>query len=61
MRPYCNGTQTHNRLVRKRRLNHLPKWLKWVSARVQTKWLWVGDPLQELNLQRAFAICQENT
>ena len=32
----CNGTRTHNRLVRKRTLNHLAKWAKWLSCVVST-------------------------
>ena len=32
----CNGTQTHNHLVCKRRLNHLPKLTKWLSCVVST-------------------------
>ena len=36
----CNGTRTHNHLVRKRTLNHL-----------RTKWLCVRVPLQSLKLQ----------
>ena len=50
----CNGTQTHNHLVRKRTLKHLVKLAslaKWLSVRLQTKWLWVRVPLQSLKLQ----------
>ena len=36
-----NGIQTHNHLVRKRTLNHLPKLAFWFSIRLQTNWLWV--------------------
>ena len=32
----CNGTQTHNHLVRKRTLNHLVKLAKWLSCAVST-------------------------
>ena len=32
----CNGTRTHNHLVRKRTLNHLPKLSKWLSFAVST-------------------------
>ena len=47
----CNGTRTHNHLVRKRTLKHLAKLAKWLSVRLRTKWLWVRVPLQSLNLQ----------
>ena len=47
----CNGTRTHNHLVRKRTLNHLASLAKWLSVRLRTKWLWVRIPLQSLNLQ----------
>ena len=47
----CNGTRTHNHLVRKRTLNPLAKLAKWLSVRLRTKWLWVRVPLQSLNLQ----------
>ena len=32
----CNGTRTHNHLVRKRILNHLAKLAKWLSSVVST-------------------------
>ena len=32
----CNGTRTHNHLVRKRTLNHLAKLAKWLSCAVST-------------------------
>ena len=32
----CNGTRTHNNLVRKRTLNHLAKLAKWLSFAVST-------------------------
>ena len=32
----CNGTRTHNHLVRKRTLNHLAKLAKWLSCVVST-------------------------
>ena len=32
----CNGTRTHNYLVRKRTLNHLAKLAKWLSCVVST-------------------------
>ena len=44
----CNGTRTHNHLVRKRTLTHLVKLdslAKWLSVRLRTKWLWVQVPL----------------
>ena len=50
----CNGTRTHNCLVRKRTLNHLAKLVilaKWLSVRLGTKLLWVRVLLQSLNLQ----------
>ena len=40
----CNGTRTHNHLVRKPTLNHLAKLAslaKWLNVRLQTKCLWV--------------------
>ena len=43
-----HGIRTHNRLVRKRTLNHLAKTTilaKWLSVRLQTKWVWVCIPL----------------
>ena len=33
---HCNGTRTHNHLVRKRTLNHLAKLAKWLSFVVST-------------------------
>ena len=42
----CNLTRTHNHLVGKRTLNHLAKMAKWLSVRLQTKWLWVRVKLQ---------------
>ena len=53
----CNGTRTHNQLVRKRTLNHLAKLVKlassakWLNVRLPTKSLWVRVPLHSLNLQ----------
>ena len=32
----CNGTRTHNHLLRKRTLNHSPKLVKWLSFAVST-------------------------
>ena len=32
----CNGTQIHNNLVRKRKLNYLAKMVKWLSCFVST-------------------------
>ena len=52
----CNGTRTHNHLVRKRTLNHLANAFgfcvcpKWLSVRLRTKWLWVRVPLQSLKV-----------
>ena len=46
----CNGTRTHNHLVRKRALN-LASLVKWLSIRLRTKWLWVRVPLQPLKFQ----------
>ena len=40
----CNGTRTHNYLVRKRKLKNLAKiasLAKWLIVRLRTKWLWV--------------------
>ena len=42
----CNWTRTHNRLVRKRTLNHLAKLAKWLSVRLRTKWLWIQVQFQ---------------
>ena len=50
----CNGTRTHNQLVRKRTLNHLAKLAslaKRLSVRLRIKWLWLRVPLQSLKLQ----------
>ena len=47
----CNGTGTHNQLVRKRTLNHLVSLAKCLSVRLRTNWLWVRVPLQSLKLQ----------
>ena len=46
----CNGTRTHNYLVRKY-LAKLATSTKWLSVRLRTKWLWVRVPLQSLKLQ----------
>ena len=40
------GTRTDNHLGCKRTLNHLAKLAKWLSVRLQTKWLWIRVPLQ---------------
>ena len=32
----CNGTRTHNHLVRKRTINHLAKLVKWLSCALST-------------------------
>ena len=50
----CNGTRTHNHLVRKRTLNYLAKLAslaKQLSAHLRTKCLWVRVSLQSLNRQ----------
>ena len=50
----CNGTRTHNHLIRKRTLNHLAELAslaKWLSVRLRIKWLWVRVPLQSVKLQ----------
>ena len=50
----CNGTWTHNHLVRKRAFNHLAELAnltslaKWLSVRLRTNWLWVRVPLHSL-------------
>ena len=55
-----NGIQTHNHLVRKETLNHLPKFwrpkvkaslAKWLSVRLQTNWLYGQIPWLSLKLQ----------
>ena len=58
----CNGTRTHNQLVRKQTLNHLAKLANSVkmiglSVRLRTKWLWLRVPLQSLNFR--FPACFE--
>ena len=40
-----SNVQTHNDLVRKRTLNHEATLAKWLSVCLQTKWLWVQNPL----------------
>ena len=50
----CNGTQTHNHLVRKRAFNHSAKLAglaKRLSVCLRTKRLWVRVPLQSRKLQ----------
>ena len=50
----CSRIRTHKDLVRKRTVNHLAKLAslaKWLSAPLQTKWLWVRLLLQSLKLQ----------
>ena len=47
----CNWTRTHSHLIRKVALNHFAKlavmvWVKWLSVRLRTKWLWIGVQLQ---------------
>ena len=55
----CIRTQTHKDLVRKQTINHLDKWL---SVRLQTKWLWVWVLLQslkslKLNFTNIWVLC----
>ena len=45
----CNGTQTHNQLVRKR--NHLASLAKWLCICLRTKWFWVRVPFLSIKLQ----------
>ena len=47
----CNGTRTHNHLVRKRTLNHLASLTKWLSVRLRTTWLRIRVLLKSLKLQ----------
>ena len=50
----CNGTRTHNHVVRKRTLNHLAKLAilpKWLNVRLRSKWSWIRVPLQSLKFQ----------
>ena len=49
--------RNHSQLVRKQIINHLAKLAnclsslaKWLSVRLQTKWLWVRVPLQSLKV-----------
>ena len=46
----CNGTRTHNNLVRKRTLNYLASFAKWSSVHLRTKRLWIRVPMQSLKL-----------
>ena len=49
---HWNKIWTHNHLVGTQTLNYLVKLAsldKWLSVRLQTKWLWVQIPLQSLN------------
>ena len=46
-----NGILTCNHLVRKWTLQHLANLAKWLSACLQTKWLWVRILLLSLKLQ----------
>ena len=46
-----NMTRTHNHLVRKRAFNHFASLVKWLSVRLQTKWLWVRIMLLSLKIQ----------
>ena len=50
----CNRSWTRDHLVRKRTLNHLAKLAKWLSVRLQTKWLWVRIPLLSLKQYMKF-------
>ena len=50
----CNRSWTCDHLVRKRTLNHLAKLAKWLSVRLQTKWLWVRIPLLSLKQYMKF-------
>ena len=56
---HCNGTRTHNHLVRKRTLNHLvnraslPKWLN-VRLRSKSSWVWVLFQSFNLQISRLF-------
>ena len=44
-----NRIQTHNHLARKRTLNHLVSFAKWLSVRLRAKWLWVWILLLSLH------------
>ena len=48
---YCDGTQTHIHLVCKQTINHFANPGKFVSFRLQIKWLWVRVMLQSLEYQ----------
>ena len=50
----CNWIRTQNQLVRKRTLNHLASFAKWLSVRLRTKWFWARIQLQSLNLYITF-------
>ena len=44
----CNGTRTHNNLIRKLTINRLASLAsldKWLHFCLQTKWLWVLSPV----------------
>ena len=59
-----NGIQTHDRLVRKRTLNHLAKLgliAKWLSVRLRIKWLWVQIPLLSLLFKPGCKKCHRKT
>ena len=44
-----NGIRTHNQLVRKRKLNHLAKLVKWLSCVVSAYLYGAGKSLQSIN------------
>ena len=66
----CNGTRTHNQLVRKQTLNHsvkLASLAKWLSVRLGNRWLWVQIPLQSfktssftvnINVHKSFTLSE---
>ena len=49
----CDSSRigTHNHLVCKQTLSHLTILTKWLSAHLQTKWLWIWISLLSLKLQ----------
>ena len=46
-----NEVRTHYHLVRKRTLNHIAKFAKWLSVPLRTKWLWVRISLLSVKLR----------
>ena len=57
----CNQTRTHNKLVRKRTLNHLDKRIfNHLCVRLRTKWLWLQVSLQSLSVFTAQNRTTEN-